>query len=132
MFAAKQSRTVHEDSVAYSLYLHSDRGGRGIHTGWPASQNGTKITHAIILTDSINLQQKVGSSHMHIFLMPKKYCGSAALTLPETEAMKEQTCWQASTDIAGSPQLVRAEVLVGSRNFLNADRPQHHSIGRPK
>ena len=40
---------------------------------------------------------------------------------------------RASTgDITSGLQLGRAEVLGGLRNFLNMDRPEHHSTDRPK
>ena len=35
-----------------------------------------------------------------------------------------------SADITAGLQLGRAEVLRGLRNFLNMDRPEHHSIDR--
>ena len=38
--------------------------------------------------------------------------------------MNEKIDWQA--------QIGSAEVLRGLRNFLNMDRPEHHSIDRPK
>ena len=45
----------------------------------------------------------------------------------------ERTDRLASTkDITSGLQLGRAEVLRGLRNFLNTDRPEHHSIDRLK
>ena len=47
--------------------------------------------------------------------------------------MNERTDRLASTaDITSGLQLGRAEVLRGLRNFLNMDRPEHHSIVRLK
>ena len=43
--------------------------------------------------------------------------------------MNRQTDWQAQQT---GLQLCRAEVLKGLRNFLNMDRPEHHSIDRLK
>ena len=37
-----------------------------------------------------------------------------------------------TADITYGLQLGRAEVLRGLRNFLNTDRPEHHSIDRMK
>ena len=37
-----------------------------------------------------------------------------------------------TADITSGLQLGRAEVLRGLRNFLNMDRPEHHSIDRLK
>ena len=46
---------------------------------------------------------------------------------------KERAGRLASTgDITSGLQLGRAEVLRGLRNFLNMDRPEHHSIDRLK
>ena len=61
-FSVKQgSTTIHEDS-ACSLYgLKLDNGGGRSHPclPWVASRGDSQITHAIILTDSISLLQKV-------------------------------------------------------------------------
>ena len=40
--------------------------------------------------------------------------------------------WQAQHDITSGLQLGRAEVLRGLSNFLNMDRPEHHSTDRLK
>ena len=37
-----------------------------------------------------------------------------------------------TADITSGLQLGKAEVLGGLRNFLNMDRPEHHSIDRLK
>ena len=37
-----------------------------------------------------------------------------------------------TADITSGLQFGRSEVLRGLRNFLNTDRPEHHSIDRPK
>ena len=59
-FTVKQGgKTIHEDSGAHSHDLQSDHGGRSSH--WLASQPDAQITHAIILTDSMNLLHKVES-----------------------------------------------------------------------
>ena len=45
----------------------------------------------------------------------------------------ERNIAKASTaEITSALQLGRAEVLRGLRNFLNRDRPEHHSIDRLK
>ena len=43
-----------------------------------------------------------------------------------------KTHWPSKGDITSGLQLGRAEVLRGLRNFLNMDRPEHHSIDRLK
>ena len=64
-FTVKQGgRTVHEDSGAHrvttsSLTMEVEAVTHAIQ--WLASQRNTQITHAIILTDSMNLLQKVES-----------------------------------------------------------------------
>ena len=93
---------------------------------WLASQHAAKIAHAIIVTDSMNLLQKVesgmgcptGTQPCTVFGC-KDFCGSTALGTPESVAMNGQIDWQAQ-------QLGRAEVLRGSRNFLDMDRPEHY------
>ena len=37
-----------------------------------------------------------------------------------------------TADITSGLQLGRAEVLRGLRNFLNTDKPEHHSTDRPE
>ena len=39
---------------------------------------------------------------------------------------------ESTADITSGLQLGRAEVLRGLRNFLNMDKPEHHSFDRPK
>ena len=64
-FMVKQGeRIVHEDSGAHkvttsSLTMDVEAVTHAIH--WLASQHNKQITHAIILTDSMNLLQKVES-----------------------------------------------------------------------
>ena len=64
-FTVKQDgRTVHEDSGAHrvttsSLTMEVEAVTHAIQ--WLASQRDARITHAIILTDSMNLLQKVES-----------------------------------------------------------------------
>ena len=46
--------------------------------------------------------------------------------------MNGQIDWQATADITSGLQLGRAEVLKGMRNFVNTDRPEHHSTDRER
>ena len=65
----------------------------------------------------------------------------------QSEGMNGQIDWQAqqtvrgneradrlasTADITSGLQLGRAEMLRGLRNFLNTDKPEHHSIDRLK
>ena len=142
-FAVKQSgKTVHEDSGAHrvttsSLTMEVEAVTHAIQ--WLASQRDAQITHAIILTDSMNLLQKVESrmgcpdrnTAMHSLLLQRLlriYC-----FLHAGVSGNERADRLASTaSITSGLLLGRVEVLRDLRNFLNMDRPQHHSIDRLK
>ena len=106
---------------------------------WLASQRDARITHAIILTDSMNLLQKVESgmgcpdwhTAMHSLRLQRLlwiYCpGHAGVSGNERADRLASTA-----DITSGLQLGRAEVLRGLRNFLSTDKPEHHSIDRLK
>ena len=105
---------------------------------WLASQRDAQITHAIILTDSMNLLQKVESgmgcpdrhTAMHSLRLQRLvwiYCpGHAGVGNESADRLAS------AADITSGLQLGRAEVLRGLRDFLNTDRPEHHSIDRLK
>ena len=97
------------------------------------------MTHAIILTDTMNLLQKVGteigcpdwhtamhSLRLHTLLWV--YCPRHAGVNENERADRLAS----TANITSGLQLGRAEVLRGLRNFLNMDRPEHHSIDRLK
>ena len=99
----------------------------------------TTSTLAIILTDSINLLQKVESgigcpdwhTAMHSLQLQRLlwiYCPGHAGVSGNERADKLAS----TADITSGLQLGRAEVLRGLRNFLNMNRPEHHSIDRLK
>ena len=106
---------------------------------WLASQRDARITHAIILTDSMNLLQKVESgmgcpdwhTAMHSLRLQRLlwiYCpGHAGVSGNERADRLASTA-----DITSGLQLGRAEVLRGLRNFLSTDKPEHHSTDRLK
>ena len=54
------------------------------------------------------------------------------LGTPESVGMNGQIDWQAQQIYTSGLQLGRVEVLRGLRNFLNMDRPEHHSTDRLK
>ena len=104
---------------------------------WLVSHRDAQITHATILTDPMNLLQKVESgmgcpdwrTAMHS-LWPQTHLW---IYCPGHDGVSgnEQTQKLASTaDITSGLQLGRAELLRGLRNFLNMDRPEHHNIDR--
>ena len=103
--AKKGGRTVHEDSGAHRVTNSSLTTEVEIVTHavqWLASQCDAQITHAIILTDSTNLLQKVESemgcpdwhTAMHSLRLQTLlwiYCPGT----PESVGMNEQIDWQA-------------------------------------
>ena len=104
-----------------------------------ASQRNAQITHAIILTDSMNLQQEVESgmgcpawhTTMHSLRLQRLlwiYCpGQAGVGRNERAERPASTA-----DITSGVQTGGAEVLRGLRNFLNIGSPEHHSTDRLK
>ena len=136
----KGGKTVHEDSGAHrvttsSLTMEAKAVTHAIQ--WLASQRDVQITQALILTDSMNLLQKVASGmgcpdwhtamhslrlQIHLWI----YCpGHAGVSGNERAGRLASTA-----DITFGLQLGRAEVLRGLRNFLNMDRPEYHSMDR--
>ena len=106
---------------------------------WLASQRDAQITHAVILTDSMNLLQKMGSGmgypdwqHSHAVFGCKDFCGSIAQGMPESEGMNGQIDWQAQQLSHQVWQVVRAEMLRGLRNFLNMDGPEESQHRSPE
>ena len=85
----QDGRTVHEDSgshrvTASSLTMEVEAVTHA--TQWLASQRDAQITHAIVLTDSMNLLQKCGVwnglprlAHSHAVFGYKDFCGSTVL-----------------------------------------------------
>ena len=106
---------------------------------WLASQRDARITHAIILTDSMNLLREVESgmgcldwhTAMHSLRLQRLlwiYCPGHAVVSGNERADRLAS----TADITSGLQLGRAEMLRGLRNFLNTDKPEHHSIDRLK
>ena len=58
----------------------------------------------------------------------KDFCGSTVLGSGNERADRLAS----TADITSGLQLGRAEVLLGLKNFLNMDRPGHHSTDRLK
>ena len=135
-------RTVHEGGGGHrvttsSLTIEVEAVTHAIW--WLASQRDAQITHAIILTDSMNLLQKVESGmgchdwHTAIHILRQQtllwiYCPGHARVSGNEQADKLAS----TADITSSLQLGRAEVLRGLRNFLNMDRTEHHSTDHLK
>ena len=131
-------RTVHEGSGAHrvttsSLTMEVEAVTHAIQ--WLASQRDAQITHIIILTDSMDLLQKVESGMGCPYSQTSKhslqlqrllwiYCPGHAGVSGNERADRLTSM----ADISSGLQLGREEVLRGLRNFLNMDRPEHHSI----
>ena len=131
---------MHEDSGAHrvttsSLTLEVEAVTHAIQ--WLASQRDPQITHAAILTDSMNLLQKVESGMgcpywnkvMHSLQLQRRlwiYCPGHTGVSGNERADKLAS----TADITSGLQLGRVAVLRGLRNILNTDKPEHHSIDR--
>ena len=142
-FTAKQGgRTVYEDSGAHrvtasSLTMEVEAVTHAIQ--WLTSKRDAQITHAVILTDSMNLLQKVvsgmGCTDWHTAMHSVRLqillwiYGPGHAGVSENERADRLA---STADITFGLQLGRAEVPRGWRNFLNMDRPEHRSIDRPK
>ena len=140
-FTVKQGgRTVHENSGAHrvttsSLPMELEAVTHAIQ--WQASQRDAQITHAIILTDSMNILQKADSgmgcpdwhTAMHSLRLQRLLCiycpGHARVSGNERAERLASTA-----DITSGLQFGSAEVLRGLRNCLNTGKPEHHSIDR--
>ena len=131
------TKTVEPTVMASSLTMEVEAVTHAIQ--WLASQRDARITHAVILTDSMNLLQKVESgmgcpnwhTAMHSLRLQRLlwiYCpGHAGVSGNERADRLASTA-----DITSGLQLGRAEVLRGLRNFLNTDKPEHHSTDHLK
>ena len=104
---------------------------------WLASKQDVQTTHAIILTDSLNLLQKVESGmgcpdwHIAVHSLRLKrllwiYCPGHAGVGGNERADRLAS----KADITSGLQLGRAEVLRGLRSFLSKGKPEHYSIER--
>ena len=90
-FTVKQgATTIHEDSAVYTILTSSFTMELEAVTHtlrWIASRGDSQITHAIILTNSISLQEKVpsgmGSPDWNVSTFTfENSCGCAALDMP--------------------------------------------------
>ena len=106
---------------------------------WLASRRGAQITHAIILTDSINLLQKVESGmgwpDWHTAMHSLRLQRLLWIYSPDHAGLsgnKRADRLASTADITCGLQLSRAEALRGLRNVLNMNRPEHQSTDRLK
>ena len=142
-FTVKQGgRIVHKDSCAHRVTtsivtLEVEVVTHAVQ--WLASQLDVQITYAIILTESVNLLQKIESgmdcpdwhTAKHSLRLQRLlwiYCSWHARVSRNERADREES----TANITSGLQLGRAEVLKGLRNSLNMNRSEHHSIDRLK
>ena len=131
-------RTVHEDSGSHRVTTSSLTMEVEAHAiQWLASQRDAQITHAIILTDSMNLLQNVESGMVcpdwHTAMLSLRLQRLLWIYCPGHTGVSgnERADRLASTaNITSGLQLGRAELFRGLRNFLNMDKPENHSIDR--
>ena len=101
---------------------------------WLASSSDALITHAIILPNSMKLQQKVGSemgcpdwhTAIHSLWLQRSwwvYCPRHA----GIRGNEWANTLASMANITSGLQLSRNEVLKGLRNFQNMGRLEHHS-----
>ena len=95
--------TIHEDNAAYevspsSLTMEVEAIAHAFR--WIALRGDSQTTHAIILTDSMSLLQKVEWKAQTV-MCPRstctfeKSCGCTVLDMPESKEMTEQVDWRA-------------------------------------
>jgi ribonuclease HI len=138
-FTVKQgATTIHEDSAAYevstsSLTMETEAVTHALR--WIASRGNSQTTHAIILTDSMSLLQKVksgmGSPDWHVSMFDihlRKilwvYCPGHAGVKGNDRA--DRLAGKAT--ITGGLRLGRSEVVRSLRHYLRAQSQGHHTI----
>ena len=111
---------------------------RSHHHHTPEAANA-QITHAIILTDSMNHLQTVdsgmGCPNWHT-AMPSLWLQRLLWIYCPGHTKVSGNEWAdrlvSTGDITSGLQLGMEEMLRGLRNFLNMDRPEHHSTDHLK
>ena len=97
---------------------------------------GVIAVSTIILTDSMNLLHMVesgmGCPDWHTTMHSLRLQRLLWIYCPGHVGVSGNERLANTADITSGLQLGRAEVLRGLRNFLNTDRPEHHSIVRLK
>ena len=134
-------RTVHEDSAAYqhrtaSMTMEMEAVTHALW--WLSTRNDSRRTHAVILTDSMSLLQKVQKGTIHsewahalrkinLGKITWMYCPGHAGVKGNERADR----LAGSATVTTGLTLGRSEVLRQLRNILRAQSPpQHHSIDR--
>ena len=134
-------RTIHEDSAAYqhrtaSMTMEMEAVTHALW--WLSTRNDSRRTHAVILTDSMSLLQKVQKGTIHsewAHALRKISLGKITwMYCPGHAGVKGN---ERADRLAGSATMTtgltlgRSEVLRQLRNILRAKSPpQHHSIDR--
>ena len=141
-FTVKQSgATIHEDNASYrcktsSLTMEVEAITHALR--WLASRDDGPRTHAVILTDSMSLLQKVKAGMLNTdWLDPLRCIRLGAITwmyCPGHAGVKgneRADTLAGRADIKEGLVLGKTEVLRQYRHILQANTtPEHHSIGR--
>ena len=139
-FTVKQGgRIVHEDNGTHRATTSSLTVEVEAITHVIAFQRDAHITHAIILTDSMNQLQKeesgIGCPDWHTAmqcLLLQRLLWTHCLVHARVCGNDRADRLASTADITSGLQLGRAEVLRDLRNFWNMDSPEHYSTERPK
>ena len=138
-FTVKQgSTTIHEDSACSIYGLKLDNGGGRSHPyiQWVASKGDSQITHAIILTDSNSLLQKVKNGmgspdwnvlmvDIHLLKLLWVYCPAC-----RSEGIRPSRQTEGKAILRSGLLLGRSKVLRSLRHYLRAQSQEHHTTDR--
>ena len=140
-YTVKQNgSTIHEDSGAYSITTSSltmEVEAVSSALRWMASRTDLGDTHAIILTDSMNLLLKIqagmGTPEWHSAMADLQLRRLLWVYCPGHAGVRgnDRADWLAGkAKVKGSLQLGRSEVLRGLRRHLQTLSHEHHSTDR--
>ena len=129
------TKTVVPTVMIYSLTMEVGAVTHAIQ--WLATQHDAQITRAIILTDSVNMLQRVWNGLPRLALSHAQSSAAEFLWIYHLGlALFSESEWAdrlANTeDVTSGLQLGRTEMLRDLRNFLGMYRPEHHCNDHPQ